>query len=188
MKGKAYPYKAEQWHDVVLKGMDLMNRHNWFPFTTFIVGLPGETEDDTKKSLDLLHALKDAKWVAIPTLFVPLEETRMGANESAKLAKLTELQWEFFFTCWRYNLDFYRNDPASQRRFNLGVPIYYYAMGRRYFGKQMKYPLMRLAHFPESILQRRLYLDLRKPSKYSVPESVEIPQPKMRPAIPELVD
>ena len=89
-----------------------MNRHNWFPFTTFIVGLPGETEDDTKKSLDLLHALKDAKWVAIPTLFVPFEETRMGANESAKLAKLTELQWEFFFTCWRYNLDFYRNDPG----------------------------------------------------------------------------
>ncbi len=188
MKGKAYPYKAEQWHEVVLKGMDLMNRHNWFPFTTFIVGLPGETEDDTKKSLDLLHALKDAKWVAIPTLFVPLEETRMGEQESAKLAKLTELQWEFFFTCWRYNLDFYRSDPAFQRRFNLGVPIYYYAMGRKLFGKQMKYPLMRLAHFPESILQRRLYLDLRKPGKYSVPESVEIPQPKMRPAIPVLAD
>lgn len=188
MKGKAYPYKAEQWHDVVLKGMDLMNKHNWFPFTTFIVGLPGETEDDTKKSLDLLHALKDAKWVAIPTLFVPLEETRMGAQESAKLAKLTELQWEFFFTCWRYNLDFYRNDPGFQRRFNLGVPIYYYSMGRRMFGKQMKYPLMRLAHFPERMLQKRLYLNLDEPSKYRIPDSVEIPQPKSRPAIPVLAD
>lgn len=188
MKGKAYPYKAEQWHDVVLKGMDIMNRKNWFPFCTWIVGLPGETEDDTKKSLDLLHALKDAKWVAIPTLFVPLEETRMGANESAKLAKLTELQWEFFFTCWRYNLDFYRNDPAFHRRFNLGIPIYYYLMGRRLFGKTMKYPIMRLAHVPEKILKRRLYLDLREKSPLQVPEAVEIPQPKSRPAIPELVD
>jgi radical SAM superfamily enzyme YgiQ (UPF0313 family) len=188
MKGKAYPYKAEQWHDVVLKGMEIMNRHNWFPFCTWIVGLPGETEDDTKRSLDLLHALKGAKWVAIPTLFVSLEETRMGANESAKLAKLTELQWEFFFTCWRYNLDFYRSDPAIQRRFNLGVPIYYYLLGRRLFGKTMKYPIMRLAHVPEKILSRRLYLDLRKPSKYSVPEKVEIPQPRARPAIPVLAD
>ena len=188
MKGKAYPYKAEQWHDVVLKGMEIMNRHNWFPFCTWIVGLPGETEEDTKRSLDLLHALKGAKWVAIPTLFVPLEETRMGANESAKLATLTELQWEFFFTCWRYNLDFYRPDPSIQRRFNLGVPIYYYLLGRRLFGKTMKYPIMRLAHFPERILSRRLYLDLRKPSKYCVPERIDIPQPKARPAIPVLAD
>jgi len=188
MKGKAYPYKAEQWHDVVLKGMDLMNRHNWFPFATFIVGLPGETEDDTKKSLDLLHALKDAKWVVIPTLFVPLEDTRMEQKESAKLAKLTELQWEFFFTCWRYNIDFYRNDASFQRRFNLGIPIYYYMMGRRLFGKQMKYPLMRLAHFPEKMLQKHLYLNLDEPCKLKVPDSVEIPQAAMRPAIPELVD
>jgi radical SAM superfamily enzyme YgiQ (UPF0313 family) len=188
MKGKAYPYKAEQWHDVVLKGMDILNKHNWFPFATFIIGLPGETDEDTKKSLDLLHALKDAKWVVMPTLFVPLEDTRMEQSESAKLAKLTELQWEFFFTAWRYNIDFYRRDPSFQRRFNFGIPIYYYMMGRRLFGKQMKYPLMRLAHFPESYLKRRLYLDLREKSPLQVPDSVEIPQPKARPAIPELVD
>ncbi|HEY0460622.1 MAG TPA: radical SAM protein, partial [Pyrinomonadaceae bacterium] len=188
MKGKAYPYKAEQWHDVVLKGMDIMNRHNWFPFCTWIVGLPGETEEDTKKSLDLLHALKGAKWVAMPTLFVPLEDTRMEGKESAKLAQLTELQWEFFFTCWRYNLDFFRRDPSFQRRFNLGVPIYYYAMGRRLFGKQMKYPIMRLAHVPEKILKRRLYLDLRAESPLKIPDAVEIPQAAARPSIPELVD
>ncbi len=188
MKGKAYPYKAEQWHDVVLKGMEILNKHNWFPFCTFIIGLPGETEDDTKKSLDLLHALKDAKWVVMPTLFVPLEDTRMEKNEGAKLAQLTELQWEFFFTSWRYNIDFYRNDPSFQRRFNFGVPIYYYLMGRRMFGKQMKYPIMRLAHFPESYLKRRLYLDLREKSPMKIPDSVEIPKPRLRPAIPILVD
>ena len=188
MKGKAYPYKAEQWHDVVLKGMDILNKHNWFPFATFIIGLPGETDDDTKKSLDLLHALKDSKWVVMPTLFVPLEDTRMEKDESAKLAKLTELQWEFFFTAWRYNIDFYRRDPAFQLRFNFGVPIYYYMMGRRLFGKQMKYPMLRLAHFPEKILKRRLYLDLREKSPMQVPETVEIPQAAARPAIPELVD
>lgn len=87
---------------------------NWFPFCTWIVGLPGETEEGTKKSLDLLHTLKEAKWVFIPTLFVLLEDTRMEATESAKLAKLTELQWEFFFTCWRCNIDFYRNDASFQ--------------------------------------------------------------------------
>lgn len=188
MKGKAYPYKAEQWHDVVLKGMEIMNKHNWFPFCTWIIGLPGETEDDTKKSLDLLHALRDAKWVVIPTLFVSLDETKMGEKESAQLYKLTELQWEFFFTCWRYNLDFYRDDPAFHRKFNLGVPLYYYLMGRRMFGSAMKYPALRLAHFPEKYLSKRLYLNLNEKPKYGVPDRVEIPAQAARPAIPVLND
>lgn len=188
MKGKAYPYTADQWHDVILRGMDLMNRHNWFPFCTWIIGLPGETEDDTKRSLDLLHALKDAKWIVMPTLFVPLEETRMENQTSAQIYKLTELQWEFFYTSWRYNIDFYRSDPSFQRRFNLGVPLYYYLMGRRMFGKAMKYPALRLAHFPEKFLNRRLYLNLNEPPKFTVPESVDVPTRNLRPAIPVLAD
>lgn len=188
MKGKAYPYKAEQWHDVVLKGMEIMNRSNWFPFCTWIIGLPGESDDDVKKSLDLLHALQGAKWVSIPTLFVSLDETRMGGQDSAQLYKLTELQWEFFYTCWRYNLDFYRNDPSFHRRFNLGVPLYYYLMGRRRFGTAMKYPALRLAHFPEKFLSKRLYLNLDEPPKRSVPERVDIPLDRARPAIPVLAD
>jgi radical SAM superfamily enzyme YgiQ (UPF0313 family) len=99
MKGKGYPFLPEQWPDVVLKGMEILNRNNWFPFCTWIIGLPGETPDDTRQSLDLLHALKDAKWCVVPTLFVPLEDTRLQKRESAKLYQLTDLQWEFFFTC-----------------------------------------------------------------------------------------
>ncbi len=190
MKGKAYPYTAEQWPDVVLKGMEILNRHNWFPFCTWIVGLPGEKPEDTRQSLDLLFALKDAKWVAMPTLFVPLEETRMERDESAKLIELTDLQWEFFFTCWRYNIDFCRRDPAVQRKFNLGIPIYYYMLGRRLFGKSMKYPLLRLGHWPESFLRRKLYLDFTGESvpRYNVPESVEIPEHHLRPLMPVAAD
>jgi radical SAM superfamily enzyme YgiQ (UPF0313 family) len=181
MKGKAYPYRAHQWPDVVVKGMEILNRHNWFPLCTWILGLPGETRDDTKQSLDLLYALKDAKWCAIPTLFVPLEDTRMGNKESAKLAELTDLQWEFFFTCWRYNLDFFRNTPAIQWKFNLGVPLYYYLLGRRLFGTTMKYPMLRLAHFPERYLRRKLYLDFSQPARAGrrAPDRIEIPDHSM---------
>jgi radical SAM superfamily enzyme YgiQ (UPF0313 family) len=190
MKGKSYPFRPEQWPDVVLKGMEILNKNNWFPFCTFILGLPGETDEDTKQSLDLLFALKDAKWCVLPTLFVPLEDTRLekkGAR-GAKLVELTDLQWEFFFTCWRYNIDFYRNTPSVQWKFNLGIPLYYYLMGRRLFGEGMKYPLFRLGHFPEWFLRRKLYLDFsgRQRPRYRVPEHVEIPEHGMRPLIPEV--
>ncbi|MGH9415113.1 MAG: B12-binding domain-containing radical SAM protein [Terriglobales bacterium] len=186
MKGKSYPYKPEQWPEVVLKGMEILNRHHWFPFCTWILGLPGETREDTKLSLDLLYALKDARWCPVPTLFVPLEDTRLGQNAAARAPELTDLQWEFFFTCWRYNLDFFRNTPAVQWRFHVGIPLYYYLLGRRTFGPNIKYPLFRLAHLPERYLRRRLYLDFHdnKPARFRAPESIPIPDNASRPAIP----
>lgn len=188
MKGKSYPFRPEQWPDVVMKGMEIMNRANWFPMCTFILGLPGETPADTRESLDLLHSLKDAKWCVIPTLFVPLDDTRMAKQEGARLARLTDLQWEFFFTAWRYNIDFFRRERSVQWKFNAGIPIYYYLLGRKLFGPAMKYPLYRLAHFPERYLRRKLYLDFTggRPPRYSAPAEVLIPEERRRPELPVL--
>ncbi|MGE0449268.1 MAG: radical SAM protein [Vicinamibacterales bacterium] len=185
MKGKAYPFRPEQWPDVVLRGMEILNKSNWFPFCTWILGLPGETDDDTKRSLDLLHALKGAKWSVVPTLFAPLEDTRLESAEGKRLVTMSDLQWEFFFTCWRYNLDFFRNDIRTQWSFNLGIPLYYYGMGRQRFGDGIKYPLWRLAHVPERLLRRKLYLDLDQEPAMRVPDLVPIPQQRLRIAIPE---
>jgi radical SAM superfamily enzyme YgiQ (UPF0313 family) len=188
MKGKGYPFRPEQWPDVILKGMEILNKHNWFPLCTWIIGLPDERPEDTKESLDLLFALKDAKWCVLPTLFVPLEDTRLERDEGAKLIKMTDLQWEFFFTCWRYNLDFWRNTPRMHLRMGLGVPIYYYLLGRRLFGQAIKYPILRLARFPEKLLRNKLYLDFsgRMRPRYRVPKCVPIPESRLRPTIPEL--
>ena len=158
MKGKAYPYKANQWRDVVLKGMEILNKHNWFPFCTFIIGLPGETEQDTKESLNLLYDLRDAKGMFVPTWFVPLENTRMEKKASAKLIEMTDLQWEFFFTCWKYNREFYAAD-RSQYQWSLGVPLYYRLLGKRLFGEGIKYPLWRFAGWPDRFMRKHLYLD-----------------------------
>ncbi len=158
MKGKAYPYKANQWRDVILKGMEILNKHNWYPFCTFIIGLPGETEQDTKDSLDLLYDLRDAKGMFVPTWFVPLDNTRMQKKESAKLIEMTDLQWEFFFTCWKYNREFY-GSAHSNYKWSLGVPLYYKMMGKKLFGDGIKYPLWRFAGWPERFMRKHLYLD-----------------------------
>ncbi|PYS48353.1 MAG: hypothetical protein DMF68_13340 [Acidobacteria bacterium] len=159
MKGKAYPYKAHQWHDVVLKGMEILNRHNWFPFCTFIIGLPGEKDEDVKQSLDLLYNLRDAKGTFVPTFFVPLEDTRMSKKSSAKLIEMTDLQWEFFFTCWKYNLEFWYGGSRANAKFKLGVPLYYKMLGKRLFGDGIKYPLYRFAGLPDRFMRKHLYLD-----------------------------
>ena len=159
MKGKAYPYKSHQWRDVILKGMETLNRYNWFPFCTFIIGLPGETDADTKESLDLLYDLRHAKGTFVPTFFVPLEDTRMQKKASAKLIEMTDLQWEFFFTCWKYNLEFWYRGSRANAKFSLGVPIYYSMLGKKLFGAGIKYPLWRFAGVPDRFIRKHMYLD-----------------------------
>jgi radical SAM superfamily enzyme YgiQ (UPF0313 family) len=139
--------------------MEILNRHNIFPMCTFIIGLPGETEEDTKQSLDLLYDLRNAKGTFVPTFFVPLEDTRMQQKQSAKLIEMTDLQWEFFFTCWRYNLEFWKGGSRVNAKFSLGVPIYYSKMGKRLFGEVIKYPIARFAGVPDRFTRKHLYLD-----------------------------
>ncbi|MGH9657553.1 MAG: hypothetical protein ACRD96_03355, partial [Bryobacteraceae bacterium] len=100
----------------------------------------------------------------------------------------TDLQWEFFFTCWRYNIDFFRRERSVQWKFNMGIPLYYYALGRRLFGPNLKYPLYRLGHVPEWYLRAKLYLDFSNGTQpqYRVPETVEIPPEHRRPELPIL--
>ena len=52
----------------------------------------------------------------------------------------------------------------------------------------MKYALMRLGHYPERWLKRRLYLDFRDgaETKYRVPDQVPIPAERLRPSLPNL--
>jgi hypothetical protein len=66
------------------------------------------------------------------------------------------------------------------------VPVYYYTLGRKLFGRQILYPLLRLGHLPEWFLGRRLYLNLNRAPRRQVPEHLQIPEHRYRPAIPEL--
>jgi hypothetical protein len=69
------------------------------------------------------------------------------------------LQWEFFFTCWKYNLEFWKGSRRLNAKFSLGVPIYYSKLGKRLFGDVIKYPLARFAGMPDRFLRKHLYLD-----------------------------
>ncbi|MCK4614475.1 MAG: B12-binding domain-containing radical SAM protein, partial [Thermoplasmata archaeon] len=46
MPGKALPYSVDNWPELVVEGICLMNDHDWWPLCTFMTGQPDETEDD----------------------------------------------------------------------------------------------------------------------------------------------
>jgi hypothetical protein len=68
-------------------------------------------------------------------------------------------QWEFFFTCWKYTLEFWRGGTFQHYKYTIGVPLYYRMLARKLFGRGIKYPLYRFAGVPDRLTRRHLYLD-----------------------------
>jgi radical SAM superfamily enzyme YgiQ (UPF0313 family) len=160
MSGKALPFDIRDWQDIVVEGINILNRNNWFPVCTFIVGLPGETDDDIKQSLDLLRRLRKNKILYVPSIFTPLEDTRMANGHGLKPRELTQLQWEFILTAWRQSLDFSVVRKQSNLAWKVGMYGFYYLRGRWIHGPQFKYPAMRFAGVSEEKVSPHLYLKL----------------------------
>ena len=107
MPSKGVPFPIDEWQSVVIRGLEILNKHNWFPAMTLIVGNPGETDDDCKATLDLIYEVERRGLFAffIPSIFTPLHDTRMEKKKGVtETAQLTPLQWQLMMKCWKMNL------------------------------------------------------------------------------------
>ncbi len=159
MSGKSLPFDIRDWQEIVVEGTNILNDNNWFPVYTFIVGLPNETDDDIKQSLELLHRLKHNRVLYVPSIFTPLEDTRMGSGHAMKARELTQLQWEFIMTAWKQSRDFGEMRDRSRKYFQIGTKVFYHLRGKYVHGPAFKWPAMRFAGDPEEKLSQHLHLN-----------------------------
>jgi len=107
MPSKGVPFPIDEWQSVVIRGLEVLNKHNWFPAMTLIVGSPGETDDDCKATLDLIYEVERRGLFAffIPSIFTPLHDTRMEKKKGVtETRQLTPMQWQLMMKCWKMNL------------------------------------------------------------------------------------
>jgi hypothetical protein len=107
MPSKGVPFSIDDWPSVVLEGLRVMNENNWFPMMTLIVGNPGETDEDTMATLDLVYEIERRGLFAflVPSIFTPLHDTRMENQKGVThTQELTQLQWQLMMKCWKMNL------------------------------------------------------------------------------------
>ena len=148
MKGKALPFSVEQWPELVLQGVGLLNDHEWYPLCTIMTGQPDETENDVIATLDLIDDLKHqrSKMFYTPVLFIPLNEAILRNHNRANLDTLTELQWEIIARCWKNNIDFWAPDKKHILEPTLFASHWLYARWKH--GKKATRPMMHLAGLP----------------------------------------
>jgi radical SAM superfamily enzyme YgiQ (UPF0313 family) len=143
MPGKMLPFKPEEWHDVVTKAIEIMNKNYIWPLATLIVGLPEETEDDTNATLELVDKLKYNKLFYVPLLFTSEDDCILREARHMDLKHLTPLQWKLLATCWRRNIEIFAEGSQWPTKFvtMLAYVLYY----RWKHGKKALQPLLKLS-------------------------------------------
>ncbi|HUY01431.1 MAG TPA: radical SAM protein [Candidatus Deferrimicrobium sp.] len=124
MPGKVLPYAPNEWPEVVMQALGILNDSNWTPLASMMVGMPEESEEDTIKSIELLDQFKNnVKIVLIPVLFTPLGDSRLWNKRAANLGACTELQKELFVKAWDYNLSTFSEEWLQQSIAKFGFPF-----------------------------------------------------------------
>ncbi len=153
MRGKMLPYKPEQWQDVVVKAVEIMNDNSVYPLATLILGLPGEQPDDVLATIDLLDRLEGSKIFYVPLLFTSEEESNLRQQKHGNLKNLDGPQWEVISRCWKHNIDVWSPELSTPVMLAslLSYPLY-----RLKHGKKIFEPIMRISGLEERFLGRKV--------------------------------
>jgi radical SAM superfamily enzyme YgiQ (UPF0313 family) len=163
MPGKGAPFRIEDWPSVFIQGLSVLNRNNWFPVVTLMIGSPGETDEDTRATLDLVYEMERRKLRAflIPSIFTPLHDTRLARTQGIMETRdMTHSQWQLMMKCWKMNLrmaQFKWYAPYLWRAGALGLWLYRL---RKLNGPKFTWPLLMFAGvLPERLMARtgRIY-------------------------------
>jgi radical SAM superfamily enzyme YgiQ (UPF0313 family) len=167
MPSKGVPFPIEEWPSVVVHGLSILNANNWFPAMTLIVGNPGETDDDSRATLDLIYEVERRGLFAffIPSIFTPLHDTRMEkAKGVTETRELTPLQWQLIMKCWKMNLRPGQNAWWAPTAWRVGALGLWAARLRKLNGPAFTWPLMMFAGVaPERLLKRLGRLHVGRP-------------------------
>jgi hypothetical protein len=158
MPAKAVPFNIEDWQSVVIRGLEVLNRNNWFPMLTLMVGNPGETDEDVKATLDLIYEMerRDLFAFLVPSVFTPLEGTRMQEDEGVrKTQDLSPLQWQLIMKCWKMNLRPGLYSWWGPMSYRVGSLVLWAMRLRKTNGPNFTWPLIMFSgSLPEGVLAR----------------------------------
>lgn len=169
MPSKGIPFQVEDWPSVFIEGLRVLNENNWFPAVTLIIGNPGETDEDTKATLDLIYEVERRGHFAffIPSIFTPLHDTRMEHKEGVKeTMQLTPLQWQLMMKCWKMNLRPGQYSWWAPTAWRVGALGLWAWKLRKTNGANFTYPLFMFASaMPEWLMEKMGKIYIGKPLK-----------------------
>jgi radical SAM superfamily enzyme YgiQ (UPF0313 family) len=158
MPGKSAPFPIDEWPSVLVQGLTILNRNNWFPVITLMIGNPGETDDDCRATLDLLYEVERRGLFAffVPSIFTPLHDTRMGTKQGVvESREMSPLQWQIMMKCWKMSLKPALRSWWGPTAWRVGALVAWLWKLRKINGPNFTWPLLMFSSaLPEWLMAR----------------------------------
>jgi len=103
---KVKPLNPDDWQEIVLESLTILNKNYWSPAYTLITGLPDETTDDVLQTIDLVNkmdALPIGNFTLAPLSFVPIGVLR-GQGYYNREEMIDEARFNLIYACWKHNV------------------------------------------------------------------------------------
>jgi hypothetical protein len=167
MPSKGVPFSIDDWPSIVLEGLRVANKNNWFPMMTLMIGNPGESDQDVRETLDLVYEMERRGLFAflVPSIFTPLHDTRMAHQTGVtRTRQLSPLQWQLMMKCWKHNLRPGQYSWWGPLAWRAGSVFMWLYRLRKLNGPDFTWPLMMFAGVaPERVLERMGKIHVGKP-------------------------
>ena len=126
-RGKAYPWKPEDWPDILIESSRLFNDVYWYPCYTYIIGFPDATPDDYIATTELIDELKSEGFIGwtFPLLLIPMGGSVIEREKEAGftyLSKLPEEAIDCMVTGWK--LSVYNSRRLVNKLMKGGNPLF----------------------------------------------------------------
>ena len=124
MRGKPFPYRPEDWKNVIIESTGIMNDAFITPCYTMTIGFSDETNEDVEKSINMVNEIFDSgarAWV-FPLAVIPMGSSRIRHNPFPLLEKLPTKYWELLYISWKNDLQVTRQMlPEMTKRMGSGI-------------------------------------------------------------------
>jgi len=101
--GKLKPLNAEDWEEHVRDAADKMFRCGFYPVFSVILGLPGETSGDIKRTRRLVEDLGRNEAVVFPIFYEPVRTDESREEQRFTLDKMSAEHLKLYRACYEIN-------------------------------------------------------------------------------------
>ncbi len=86
------------WGDYCAEHLRRLCRAGFLPMASLVIGLPGEIEEDVRRTLAWVKALRNERITIFPMLHAPIDGSR-----PIRARDLTRVHWGLIAACYRLN-------------------------------------------------------------------------------------
>lgn len=89
----------DRWGEHCMEQVLRLERAGFFPLVSLVLGMPGETADGVRQTLEWVRQLEGHKAAVFPVFYAPVN----GRDTAFTREDMIDLHWKLFRTCYRLN-------------------------------------------------------------------------------------